>query len=123
MVPHAGAWAALARWLRAPMSALERNIMKILIGAAAVLTLLASAPVAAQTAAATKSTSHVTTSNGKVTSATTTTQKAACRNDKGQFIKCAQVTNTSTMAKVAKGADGKCRYSTGPKKGQFAKCP
>lgn len=97
--------------------------MKTLLGVAAVLTLLAGAPVAAQTAAATKTTSKVTTSNGKVTSATSTTQKASCRNDKGQFIKCAQVTTTSTTAKVSKGADGKCRYTTGPKKGQFAKCP
>ncbi|RVT90316.1 hypothetical protein [Sphingomonas crocodyli] len=97
--------------------------MKTLIRAAAILTLLAGAPALAQSAAATKTTSKVTTSNGLVTSATSTTQKAACRNDKGQFIKCAQVTQTSSMAKVAKGADGKCRYSTGPKKGQFAKCP
>ncbi|TZG25961.1 hypothetical protein [Sphingomonas montanisoli] len=97
--------------------------MKKLFGATAIMILLAGTPAMAQTAAATKSTSRVTTANGKVTSATSTTQKAACRNDKGQFIKCAQVTNTSTMAKVSKDANGKCRYSTGPKKGQFTKCP
>ncbi|RVT92909.1 hypothetical protein [Sphingomonas crocodyli] len=97
--------------------------MKNLLGAAAIMIILAGSPAAAQTAAASKSTSKVTTNNGKVVSSTSTTQKAACRNDKGQFIKCAQVTTTSAMAKVSKDANGKCRYSTGPKKGQFTKCP
>lgn len=97
--------------------------MKTISGLAVIAILLGGTPVLAENAAATHKTTKVTTSNGKVTSATSTTQKASCRNDKGQFIKCSEVTNVSTMANITKDSSGKCRFSSGPKKGQFTKCP
>ncbi|WP_152663883.1 hypothetical protein [Sphingomonas sp. SRS2] len=71
----------------------------------------------------TSSSTKVTTSNGKITSATASKKTAACRNEKGVFIKCASVVKTSAAATIVKDVDGKCRYAAGPKKGQFAKCP
>lgn len=46
-----------------------------------------------------------------------------CRDAHGKYIKC----QTAAKAKpaspgVAKGKDGKCRYTSGPNKGKFAKC-
>lgn len=77
----------------------------------------------AQSASTHTTTSHTTTTNGKVTSGTATTRTASCKNDKGQFIKCSSTVKTSTRTTITKGADGKCRYAAGPKKGLFAKCP
>ncbi|WP_395397453.1 hypothetical protein WBP07_23170 [Novosphingobium sp. BL-8A] len=57
--------------------------------------------------------------------ATPSLAAGSCRDAHGKFIKCP----TSTTAKkapssaVTKGKDGKCRFSSGPKKGQFTKCP
>ncbi|MFC0686309.1 hypothetical protein [Novosphingobium clariflavum] len=49
---------------------------------------------------------------------------STCRNAQGKFIKCqtAPVKKKAAPANVAKGKDGKCRFSSGPKKGQFTKC-
>jgi hypothetical protein len=77
----------------------------------------------AQSATTHSSTSKVTTSNGQVTSGTKVAKTASCKNDKGQFIKCASSVKTSTTATIVKGADGRCRYAAGPNKGKFTKCP
>jgi len=84
---------------------------------------LAGSPLLAQAATHTSSHKVITTSNGKVTSAMTTTRTKSCRNDKGQFIACSSATKTSVAAMVSKDAAGKCRFTSGPKKGQFTKCP
>ncbi|WP_420137301.1 hypothetical protein [Sphingomonas sp.] len=44
---------------------------------------------------------------------------ASCRDAKGKFIKCP----TAAAPAVTKDPKGKCRFSSGPKKGQFTKCP
>jgi len=95
---------------------------KYLLTATAAL-LLSSAGWAQTAATHTSSHKVITTSNGKVTSATTTTKTKSCRNDKGQFIACSSATKTSVAAMVSKDAAGKCRFTSGPKKGQFTKCP
>jgi hypothetical protein len=41
---------------------------------------------------------------------------APCKDAKGKFIKC-------PASNVAKGKDGKCRFTAGPNKGKFTKCP
>ncbi|WP_156256274.1 hypothetical protein [Sandarakinorhabdus oryzae] len=43
---------------------------------------------------------------------------APCKDAKGKFIKCPP----AVTASVVKGKDGKCRFASGPKKGQFTKC-
>lgn len=43
---------------------------------------------------------------------------APCKDAKGRFTKC-----PTTSSNVVKGKDGKCRIASGPKKGQFTKCP
>lgn len=48
---------------------------------------------------------------------------SACRDTKGKYIKCPNATAKQASSAVAKGKDGKCRYQSGPKKGQFTKCP
>jgi hypothetical protein len=47
-----------------------------------------------------------------------------CRNAQGKFIKCqtAPTKKKAPAVGVTKGKDGKCRFSSGPKKGQFTKC-
>jgi len=47
---------------------------------------------------------------------------ANCRDAKGKFIKCPVVT-TATASNIVKDAKGKCHFASGPKKGQFTKCP
>lgn len=49
----------------------------------------------------------------------------SCRNAQGKFIKCptAPAKKASAKSSVAKGKDGKCRFTTGPNKGKFTKCP
>jgi len=97
--------------------------MRNTIGTIAAAALLMSSAAWAQSATHTQTSSRVTTSGGKVTSATSTTKKATCRNDKGVFVKCSSSVKTSTRANVTKGSDGRCRFASGPKKGQFTKCP
>ncbi|WP_116091855.1 hypothetical protein [Sphingomonas crusticola] len=41
-----------------------------------------------------------------------------CRDAKGKFVKC-----PSASTSVVKDAKGKCHFASGPKKGQFTKCP
>jgi hypothetical protein len=59
--------------------------------------------------------------------AATPSMAAPCRDAKGKFIPCKTVTTKKTTTKVTtmtvKGKDGKCRFTSGPKKGQFTKCP
>lgn len=43
-----------------------------------------------------------------------------CKDAKGRFTKCPAA---ATSASVTKDAKGKCRVASGPKKGQFTKCP
>ena len=45
----------------------------------------------------------------------------ACRDAKGKFTKCP--TAAAAPANVTKDAKGKCHFASGPKKGQFTKCP
>ncbi|RZA15109.1 MAG: hypothetical protein EOP02_25325 [Proteobacteria bacterium] len=94
------------------------------LGTVAAAILLISSPAWSQAASThTSSKTKVTTTNGKVTSATSTTKKTSCRNDKGQFVACSSSVKTSTKATVTKDRNGKCRWASGPKKGQFTKCP
>ena len=47
---------------------------------------------------------------------------ANCRDAKGKFIKCPTAA-TAPASNVVKDAKGKCHFASGPKKGQFTKCP
>jgi len=49
--------------------------------------------------------------------------KGACRDAKGKFAKCPPAAATATASNVTKDAKGKCHFASGPKKGQFTKCP
>jgi hypothetical protein len=44
---------------------------------------------------------------------------APCKDAKGKFVKCP----TPAAHNIVKGKDGKCRYTAGPNRGKFAKCP
>lgn len=50
-----------------------------------------------------------------------------CKDPKTKrFIKCPPVKATATVSgsvSVTKDKNGKCHFATGPKKGQFTKCP
>jgi len=47
-----------------------------------------------------------------------------CRDAKGKFIKCSPAAaSVATTGNVVKDAKGKCHIASGPKKGQFTKCP
>lgn len=49
---------------------------------------------------------------------------APCRDARGHFTKCAAPAAKPTVASnVTKDAKGKCHIASGPKKGQFTKCP
>ncbi len=47
---------------------------------------------------------------------------AGCRDAKGKFVKCPPAAAASAGG-VTKDAKGKCHIASGPKKGQFTKCP
>ena len=47
----------------------------------------------------------------------------ACRDAKGKFTKCPTAAAGPATAGVTKDAKGKCHFASGPKKGQFTKCP
>ena len=51
-----------------------------------------------------------------------------CKDAKGKFIKCPTPAATAaakatTTGGVTKDKHGKCHVASGPKKGQFTKCP
>ena len=46
-----------------------------------------------------------------------------CRDAKGKFTKCPPAAAAATAGNVTKDAKGKCHFASGPKKGQFTKCP
>ncbi len=50
---------------------------------------------------------------------------APCKDAKGKFIKCppAAAKPAPAAGGVTKDAKGKCHIASGPKKGQFTKCP
>jgi hypothetical protein len=49
---------------------------------------------------------------------------APCKDAKGKFVKCPTAAKAPAAAGgVTKDARGKCHVASGPKKGQFAKCP
>ena len=48
---------------------------------------------------------------------------ANCRDAKGKFVKCPTAAAAATTSGVTKDAKGKCHFKSGPKKGQFTKCP
>ncbi|TDW63673.1 hypothetical protein EDF57_105146 [Novosphingobium sp. PhB55] len=67
-----------------------------------------------------------------VLAATPSVAANSCRDAQGKFVPCKTVTTKKTTTKVTtakvtpgvvKGTDGKCRFSSGAKKGQFTKCP
>ncbi|MGH6743776.1 hypothetical protein EDF58_102346 [Novosphingobium sp. PhB57] len=67
-----------------------------------------------------------------VLAATPSLAANSCRDAQGKFVPCKTVTTKKTTTKVTtakvtpgvvKGTDGKCRFSSGAKKGQFTKCP
>jgi len=47
---------------------------------------------------------------------------APCKDAKGKFVKCPPAA-TAAVGGVVKDKAGKCHIATGPKKGQFTKCP
>lgn len=50
--------------------------------------------------------------------------KAAQCRDKGKFVKCPAATTTvAATGGVTKDKNGRCHVASGPKKGQFTKCP
>jgi hypothetical protein len=47
-----------------------------------------------------------------------------CKDAKGKFIKCPpKAAAAAVTGGVTKDAKGKCHIASGPKKGQFTKCP
>ncbi len=48
---------------------------------------------------------------------------APCKDAKGKFVKCPPTAAAATPGGVVKDKAGKCHIASGPKKGQFAKCP
>jgi len=49
---------------------------------------------------------------------------ARCKDAKGKFIKCPPAAaKVATTGGVIKDKNGKCHIASGPKKGQFTKCP
>ncbi|SDD88163.1 hypothetical protein SAMN05444678_1303 [Sphingomonas sp. YR710] len=48
---------------------------------------------------------------------------APYRDAKGKFIKCPPAAPAIAASSITKDAKGKCRVASGPKKGQFTKCP
>jgi len=46
-----------------------------------------------------------------------------CRDAKGKFAKCPPVAAAATAPTVTKDKNGRCHVASGPKKGQFTKCP
>lgn len=49
---------------------------------------------------------------------------ATCKDAKGKFTKCPPAAaKAATTGSVTKDAKGKCHIASGPKKGQFTKCP
>lgn len=48
---------------------------------------------------------------------------AHCKDAKGRFTKCPTAAAAPASANVTKDAKGKCHFASGPKKGQFTKCP
>ncbi|WP_137865115.1 MULTISPECIES: hypothetical protein [unclassified Sphingomonas] len=62
-----------------------------------------------------------------LTASTSAFAAGPCKDAKGKFIKC-PATPAASAAKAATGGvtkdkNGKCHVATGPKKGQFTKCP
>lgn len=47
---------------------------------------------------------------------------APCKDAKGKFVKCPPAAAAATGG-VTKDKAGKCHIASGPKKGQFTKCP
>lgn len=49
---------------------------------------------------------------------------APCKDAKGKFTKCPPAAaKAATTGSITKDAKGKCHIASGPKKGQFTKCP
>lgn len=48
---------------------------------------------------------------------------ANCRDAKGKFVKCPTAAPAATSGNITKDPKGKCHFTSGPKKGQFTKCP
>lgn len=49
---------------------------------------------------------------------------APCKDAKGKFTKCPPAAaKPAASGGVTKDAKGKCHIASGPKKGQFTKCP
>lgn len=46
-----------------------------------------------------------------------------CRDAKGKFTKCPPAAAASAATGITKDKNGKCHFASGPKKGQFTKCP
>jgi hypothetical protein len=46
-----------------------------------------------------------------------------CKDAKGKFIKCPTAAAAPAAGGVVKDKAGKCHIASGPKKGQFTKCP
>ncbi|SFK19095.1 hypothetical protein SAMN03159338_3564 [Sphingomonas sp. NFR04] len=47
---------------------------------------------------------------------------APCKDAKGKFVKCPPAASAAA-GDVVKNKAGKCHIASGPKKGQFTKCP
>lgn len=55
--------------------------------------------------------------------ASTPIAAAPCKDAKGKFTKCPPAATTAASTDVKKDKNGKCHIASGPKKGQFTKCP
>ncbi|NIJ67379.1 hypothetical protein FHR20_004363 [Sphingomonas leidyi] len=62
-----------------------------------------------------------------LTASTSAFAAGPCKDAKGKFIKCPATPAASaakaTTGGVTKDKNGKCHVASGPKKGQFTKCP
>lgn len=101
-------------------------MLKKIVATAAATALLGSATWAQ----AVHTSSHTTTAKSTKTASDgtvgvkSTTKTTACRDAKGKFAKCSSVAaSSSSSGQVTKDKSGRCHVASGPKKGQFTKCP
>ncbi|MBB4100750.1 hypothetical protein [Sphingomonas kyeonggiensis] len=58
-----------------------------------------------------------------LTASTAAFAAGPCKDAKGKFIKCPTAAAATATGGILKDKNGKCHVASGPKKGQFTKCP
>lgn len=58
-----------------------------------------------------------------LTASTSVFAAPSCKDAKGRFVKCPPAAAKAATGGVTKDKNGKCHFASGPKKGQFTKCP